>query len=145
MHPRWPAKVTRGGKMSGDLGWKRHAVLFQLTLRLSNLDFEDMHDYAYNCSFQPKSAMVNKIKFEWRMHTWSRLRVKKIKARAPGGPPCQVSIVQFSLAFKIECVLFIFKLKIEMCVSPIPSTRSEALHVNRCLFNFKPKLEVWSI
>ena len=44
MHPRWPRKTTRGGKMSGDLGLKRRFVLFWLTLRLSDLDFEDTHD-----------------------------------------------------------------------------------------------------
>ena len=68
--------------MSSDLGLKSSFVLFRLTLRLSDLDFEDTHDYAYNCSFQLERA-VN----EMRMQTGSRLRVKKIKARAPGGPP----------------------------------------------------------
>ena len=62
------SKDDKGREDLDDLGLKDR-VLFQLTLRLSNLDIEDTHDYAYNCSFQPKSAMVNKIKFERRMHT----------------------------------------------------------------------------
>ena len=49
--------------MSSDLGLKSSFVLFRLTLRLSDLDFEDTHDYAYNCSFQLESA-VNEIECE---------------------------------------------------------------------------------
>ena len=49
--------------MLGDLGLKSRFVVFQLTLRLSDLDFEDTHDYAYNCSFQLEST-VNEIECE---------------------------------------------------------------------------------
>ena len=81
--------------MSGDLGLKSSFFLFRLTLRLSDLDFEDTHDYAYNVQFQLESA-VN----EMRMQR-SRLRVNKIKARAPGGPPRQRIESSFPLAFKM--------------------------------------------
>ena len=49
--------------MSGDLGLKSRFVLFQLTLRFFDLDFEDTHDYAYNCSFQLESA-VNEMRMQ---------------------------------------------------------------------------------
>ena len=132
MHPRWPRKTTRGGKMSGDLGLKSSFVLSQLTLRLSDLDFEDTHDYAYNCSFQLwKRGERNenaKKQIEGQQNKSSRAR-----------RPSTLSVVCSIYLSIQDWVWFFLSPKRCLFAKLAFNARPEALH-DKMVFNFKPKL-----
>ena len=93
------SKDNKGREDLDDLGLKDR-VLFQLTLRFSDLDLLKTLVIKMQ-RFNSNLKCANKRKSDRRMNTPRRFRVNKIKARAPRGPPRQRIESSFPLAFKM--------------------------------------------